>query len=54
MNSYDIILTNGTDRKEITTRANSGDAARAEALEQAAKLTEETGTNWRVSRCDPA
>ena len=54
MNSYEITLTNGTTGKEFTILAGNANAARAEALAHAARLTKETGTQWRVNRCDPA
>jgi len=54
MNSYNVILRNGEFSKEITLRANASQSAQAEALAKAAELTQETGTQWRVSRCDPA
>ena len=54
MNNYSVILRSGDNSKEITVRANNGDSAQAEALAKAAELTQETGDQWRVSRCDPA
>jgi hypothetical protein len=54
MNSYSVILRNGDSYKEITLRANGGDSAQAEALAKAAELSQQTGTQWRVSRCAPA
>jgi len=54
MNNYDVVLRSGDSSKEISVRANGGDSAQAEALAKAAELTQETGDQWRVSRCDPA
>jgi len=54
MNNYSVILRSGDSSKEISVRANNGDSAQAEALAKAAELTQETGDQWRVSRCDPA
>jgi hypothetical protein len=54
MNNYSVILRSGDNSKEITVRANNGDSVQAAALAKAAGLTQETGTQWRVSRCDPA